>query len=914
MLAIQPFRPPLEEAPLLPVIEDRSTFVTMQTQWQQVAAQLNNVSPFASHSWFLASWDKWYVHRNAKLKVIELRSTTKHYGFLPLVLERRGFKCLWRRQLKLLLPCGVSTPVRLPVDWSGLLSDDNLIGELLLTIKQFEWDEIQFEGIENEQAEQLACLLARDYCKTQIKVVESAHCPLLVLPHNWDSFFASLSTNKRKEIRRNQKRLEQLGEISFEVLSNSDDVIYHLDASVKQSQIRYGKMGGNEGFNHRHFLDFHLETARTFATENHIRLFLLKINDKVIATLYLFKEGDTYHAYQGSYDHSLSKYGPGTLLDAWVIRYGLERDQVANFDFGYGQQDYKTRYPHTTRSVLTLSVVRQGWRSKLINAGKKAAQTLLYKRPFSKISISRSDSGLPIDLISSSQKRELRSEIDREKKTVILSIGHALSVAVGILTPMVLSRYFLVDDFGLYRQFVTIAWFVCLTAHLGMESGLFYFIKTTPERASIASINVALFSFVSAFFIATGMILGAEPLANLLESPQLVSEIPYIAAYFVTTLPMQQLPFYLLVSNKIRTATTLAIVNAIANATAAIVGCLYFGSVRSVIIGLSIWSFVKGVWFVKLHGTETFKEYWRHLGHHIELLKQQFRFGLPCGFGIFVNVIARVDRFIISSVFGLRSFTKYSVGCFDLPLLPSIFDSMSALMISDMVNQGENGIINQDKQRRAQAIWLSTVKQIAVLLIPAVLFAIVFAEPIIVSFFSETYRDSSNIFQLYMLSFFLLYIDADHVFQGLARNKTALALNTFGAIFSVCFMFIGLNFFGIMGVLGGRVIAESLTSFVRFAVLGRLLGTKGYLLLPWSTLARVTAAAGISVWIASYWYEYLGATTIYLKLIQCTLMFGFSYALLGLILGVLNFNVLLALTNKQGLSLAPALKKVWVNK
>jgi O-antigen/teichoic acid export membrane protein len=865
---------------LFPVIENTDAFDALAEEWDAVADAVCPGTPFARHAWFRNAWCTWFNGKKAALRVIRISNGTDHYGFLPLVVTTGPLRSLHSRQLKLLLPADHSTPVRLPIALSSIAASPELQKQLADTIESLSWDELSFDGLDQPEAEFFANWLKTLHsvkAGAQSSTRRSALCPVISMPDSWSEFHTQLSYNKRRELRRNESRLSALGNLSLKVISTPDEIDQEFTASINRARERYQRAGFKNGFDDEHFRNFHRESAKSCAADDQVRLFLLTLDQTTIASLYIFKEGDTYHAYQGGFAQEYASFGPGTLLDALAMRYGIETDRIRIFDFGYGEQDYKTRFTHALRSVFNLHVRRPRWAVNATN-----------------------------DQAGSIESHAGDGSMARGKKTLVLSIGHIAGVALGMLTPMILSRRFEVDDFGIYRQFLVIAWFIGLTAQFGMDSGLFYFVRKNPERASVFSLNTALFNSVAALLIGAALVSFSLPLANFLESPALAGEMPWVALYFVFALPGQHLPFYLLIRNRIKTATIFAIVNATANAVAAIVGCAVFGSVRAVIIGLTVWAAAKALWLLWLHGKDEIMSYVRNWLHDIRLMQQQIRFGLPIGMATLVTVAARLDRFMVSAFFGLRVFTGYSVGCFDLPVLPNVFDSMSGLMVTDMVKRGESGNIDALKRERVTSIWLSTVSQILILLVPAVIFSIVFADTMIVAFFSEKYRSSAGFFQIYMLSFFLLYLDPDHVFQGLARTKISFKINLAGAVISLVAMFVGMEHFGVTGILIGRVAGEALTTAMRFVILSFLLRINALKLIPWKNFILLFLASAIAAKMTKIVVDQLATNASFIRLLVAAGVFGSTYAMFGMLLGVLKIKTVIALIRRQPVEPAPA--------
>lgn len=356
---------------MFPLVETTEEFEMLKNIWEQAVKTTTTESFFASHAWFFECWKQWYSSRDAELKIIQIIDGDQHFGFLPLVLEQEPLTRLYRKQLKLLLPPDHSVPVRIPCNWIALREQPALLARLKRTVDRIDWDELCLEGLDAVDARTLSHWYNDESSATETTLI--ARCPVIDLPETWDECFQQFSANKRKEISRNQRRLQKFGKLTLDVVRDPEGINRRLAESIHLSQRRYDRIGYANGFDDDEFSRFHIAAAVAGATRDQVRLFRLKLDAKVIATLYLFKEGNIYHAYQGGYDETWSRFGPGTLIDALAMRYGIEKDGIEFFDFGYGEHSYKTRFRHRLRAVTRLRVTRTWWLTKLRSAKRMIA-------------------------------------------------------------------------------------------------------------------------------------------------------------------------------------------------------------------------------------------------------------------------------------------------------------------------------------------------------------------------------------------------------------------------------------------------------------------------------------------------------------------------------------------------------------
>ena len=100
----------------------------------------------------------------------------------------------------------------------------------------------------------------------------------------------------------------------------------------------------------RNVQSFNREVAREFLSLGVLRLYGLRIDDRIIASFYAFHQSGCTYYYLGGFDPKFKQYGPGTLLLSHAITEAIN-ESATEFDFLRGREDYKYNFGAVNRVV-----------------------------------------------------------------------------------------------------------------------------------------------------------------------------------------------------------------------------------------------------------------------------------------------------------------------------------------------------------------------------------------------------------------------------------------------------------------------------------------------------------------------------------------------------------------------------------
>jgi Acetyltransferase (GNAT) domain len=129
----------------------------------------------------------------------------------------------------------------------------------------------------------------------------------------------ALAGKHRKELRRQKRRLGELGEVTFDILGKDGDVETWLsEFMVLEASGWKGREGTALGSRIPDAI-FFLEMARACHQAGRLEATALRLNGQPIVIQILLRSGDGAFAFKIGYDESYSRFSPGVLLEIDLI-------------------------------------------------------------------------------------------------------------------------------------------------------------------------------------------------------------------------------------------------------------------------------------------------------------------------------------------------------------------------------------------------------------------------------------------------------------------------------------------------------------------------------------------------------------------------------------------------------------------
>ncbi|MGB1139284.1 MAG: GNAT family N-acetyltransferase [Halioglobus sp.] len=183
---------------------------------------------------------------------------------------------------------------------------------------------------------------------------------------DFEQYMANRSANHRYNSRRRRRNLEKEGELEFVLVTNSQDrQVYDraIDDYILVSVHSWKPVGTTVSTPI-------IGLIHMAAEQGCLRLAILRLDGKPIAAQFWLIAGGVAAMMRPNYHSDYGKLAPGVVLTSFVIEHLLDVDHVESLDFGYGDDEYKSKWVSSYRSYEGLIAFNPTSVFGLLNAAK----------------------------------------------------------------------------------------------------------------------------------------------------------------------------------------------------------------------------------------------------------------------------------------------------------------------------------------------------------------------------------------------------------------------------------------------------------------------------------------------------------------------------------------------------------------
>ncbi len=186
--------------------------------------------------------------------------------------------------------------------------------------------------------------------------------------HDWTQLLhVSRSKKTRKRMRNEENRLGREGTLCWRRLHSETDIKHYLPELLQQRETRFAE----RGITHQENLDEYTQLYQKMLVqsldneEQPTRMLILKLDDRLLAALILFKWKQAYYPLMISMTNSRYRsWSPGEYLLRIMMVEGCE-EEIEFIDFGPGEDRYKTSWCNATTPLFD-TVVAETLYGKLV--------------------------------------------------------------------------------------------------------------------------------------------------------------------------------------------------------------------------------------------------------------------------------------------------------------------------------------------------------------------------------------------------------------------------------------------------------------------------------------------------------------------------------------------------------------------
>lgn len=297
------------------VLETVEALREIQPQWRDLVDRMPGATPFQHPAWLLTWWKHF---GGGALGAIAIFDHTQLCGFVPCFLHE------WNSHRQLtLIGSGVTDYLEPPI----LVDAAEEIGTRLASLP--EWQVIDWQDLNAETP--LANL-------PSVQIRPDTPCMELLLPGTFEDFVDRLGKDLRRNCRRYAEKARREGAVSFHVSHEARPEL--LDALVTLHARRWEQRGEAGMIAVNRSEAFLRNVAVEFAREDMLRIFSLKLDDRIVAVILGFLYRKRLFGYMSAFDPQQQHIGFGRLLMFEALRHCFEQNYTA-WNFLRGEEAYK---------------------------------------------------------------------------------------------------------------------------------------------------------------------------------------------------------------------------------------------------------------------------------------------------------------------------------------------------------------------------------------------------------------------------------------------------------------------------------------------------------------------------------------------------------------------------------------------
>jgi O-antigen/teichoic acid export membrane protein len=441
-------------------------------------------------------------------------------------------------------------------------------------------------------------------------------------------------------------------------------------------------------------------------------------------------------------------------------------------------------------------------------------------------------------------------------RTAILTLSRLASYGLMLISPIFLVRLLTVEDFGRYREFLLYASILQAFAQFSINDSLLYCVPANPRSPWRLARQTAFLTLCSSLLVV--LVLSAIDSSS---GGQFVhGYLVPLVAYTLLSVNLDFWEYFWLANGRAqpvffysagRLALRVIVVVSVAATT---------HDFRTV-----IWSLValEGARFLAAAVSMLVFDRSRHEPVLDEPWRDQLRFCIPSGTASLLAMLNRnISNVLVARMLGAASLAQYAIGRFGEPVVATVRNSVSAVILPEMVRKDRGN----PADGTAIALWQKATVVNAILLFPIVALVARYAEPLVTMVFGASYVSAALVMQLYMLVVIRECFDFAPALRAVNRTRSLVESNVAGLLACTAAMFVLIPLAGLAGAMLAFVIA----SYVDVIWLGwrtrQAYGVGIAELVPWRSIVKTALAAAVAALLLanSVWTEVFGRAGIVL--------------------------------------------------
>jgi CelD/BcsL family acetyltransferase involved in cellulose biosynthesis len=311
-----------------PLVEVERRLATLAPEWDDLAGRVG-ATPFMRPGWMTA-W--WHAFGTGDPAIMTARRNGRLTGILPLERHRGALRALANQH----------TPSYNPIAEDDASARALVDRALATTARRVELSMLDRWDIVSGALLEAATERGR---RTYTRIVRRT--PYLTIDSDWAGILANLSRRHRKELRRQRRRLEEIGPVGLETISGRAELEQGFADLLALEGSGWKVERGTAIASRPETRSFYQEVAVWAAERGYLALFFLTVGGKRVAVDLCLDHMGVRYMLKGGFLPEYAGFSPGTLLLEANLAQGVAAG-LKRIELGGGSDSYKLRWTQST--------------------------------------------------------------------------------------------------------------------------------------------------------------------------------------------------------------------------------------------------------------------------------------------------------------------------------------------------------------------------------------------------------------------------------------------------------------------------------------------------------------------------------------------------------------------------------------
>ncbi len=454
-----------------------------------------------------------------------------------------------------------------------------------------------------------------------------------------------------------------------------------------------------------------------------------------------------------------------------------------------------------------------------------------------------------------------------------LLVAKTFAFAITTILPLLLVRRLSQLEYGYYKQLFLLLQSATNYLPFGMGMSLFYFLPRAQDQREKGNVvlGVLLFHFATTIAAGTALVVHPAFVQDLFHSQTLTLLGRQIGLTIVPYVVTSLFELILVANSETRLSAVIIITINIVRTLFILIAALVWGTIGSILSALAFALVFQSVWMA-IYLVRRFGFFWLHFKWR--LLWDQLSCALPLGVaGLLWALQMDLHNYFVSHYFDSALFAVYSIGCFQLPLVGILGDSVGSVLIPRVSSLQSTNSVREIIELTAKAM-----RGLAAVYIPLFAFLFVLAGPFITLLFTSRFAASIPIFRINLLLIPLGIIAVDPIMRAYMKQRFwILRMNIFLLLGLVVALFSGIRFLGLAGAIACVVAVQYMWRILQIRRTALLLDLRWEHAVLLRDLWKIAAAAAIAATCAFFLLSQMVMLGAFLILAICGTVFTSVY-------------------------------------